>query len=359
MDLTVTRVEANEIAKSTDFQYGNEQAYENLNIILEEFLGHTTNDLIVAGLVCQQRGTPSMNVDLTVGIAYCKSTGKLAHTGSLFGPISISSGGAQDRIDTLEVRLLETDYDQQQRAIKNPVTGSITYQDVYTKTRYELEAQIIAGTEGAGVAPSHTSGWVKVAEIDVDAGESTSILNADIHNCSGGYDTETTSGWTTETAITFRLKTAEEVKALFRTEHDEDGGHTDDIIKDNHIDWGAGAGQVSAADVPIVDAGGLITATEIEAALQELAGAGRTTETIGDSIQDSANIIKNTHIDWGSGAGQVDMDDIPDSTTREALTTTTQTISGLKDFDDGFVVENRISDPGSPVTGQMWFRTDL
>lgn len=32
-------------------------------------------------------------------------------------------------------------------------------------------------------------------------------------------------------------------------------------------------------------------------------------------LADSADIIKNTHIDWGSGAGQVDADDIPESAT--------------------------------------------
>ena len=42
-----------------------------------------------------------------------------------------------------------------------------------------------------------------------------------------------------------------------------------DAVKDTHIDWGTGAGQVSAADMPIADGGGIITATEVEAALQE------------------------------------------------------------------------------------------
>jgi hypothetical protein len=53
-----------------------------------------------------------------------------------------------------------------------------------------------------------------------------------------------------------------------------------DEIKDTMIDWGTGAGQVSAADVPIADAGTRFTGTEVEAALQELAGSGRTTETV-------------------------------------------------------------------------------
>lgn len=42
-----------------------------------------------------------------------------------------------------------------------------------------------------------------------------------------------------------------------------------DVIKKSHIDWGLGADQVSAIDVPISDSGGIITATEVENALQE------------------------------------------------------------------------------------------
>lgn len=44
-----------------------------------------------------------------------------------------------------------------------------------------------------------------------------------------------------------------------------------DGIKDTMVDWGTGAGQVSAADMPIADAGALIAATDVEGALAELA----------------------------------------------------------------------------------------
>jgi hypothetical protein len=46
-----------------------------------------------------------------------------------------------------------------------------------------------------------------------------------------------------------------------------------DGIKDTHIDWGTGAGQVSALDVPIADAGSYFSTDNVEAALQE-SGAG-------------------------------------------------------------------------------------
>ena len=303
-DIRVPRYEANEIAKQEDFDFGNDIEYVNLSIIFNELFGKSTNDIIIDGLSCQQRGTPSMNVDLTKGLSYCISTSKLAHSGSLFGPISITNGGAQDRIDTLEIRLLETDYDQQQRAFKDPVTGDITYQDVYTKTRFEIEAQIINGTEGAGVAPNHTAGWIKIAEIHVDLGETTSILNTDIENCTGGYDTEVTANWTAETAITFRTGSISEFKTLFRTSHDEDGDHTDNIIKTEHIDWGLGGSQVKAINLPIADAGGRIAATEVEAALQEIAGSGRTTETLKSALQRSILTTQGDLLIQGASVGE-------------------------------------------------------
>ncbi len=43
-----------------------------------------------------------------------------------------------------------------------------------------------------------------------------------------------------------------------------------DGINDTHIDFGTGANQVSAVDIPIADAGNYLAATEVEGALQEL-----------------------------------------------------------------------------------------
>lgn len=55
-----------------------------------------------------------------------------------------------------------------------------------------------------------------------------------------------------------------------------------DAIKDTHIDFGTGANQVSAADIPIADTGSNFTATNVETALAELAdtppAAGSDTE---------------------------------------------------------------------------------
>lgn len=75
------------------------------------------------------------------------------------------------------------------------------------------------------------------------------------------FSTDGTMGGNSDTAV----PTEKAVKTYADTKIND----TNDIIKDTHIDWGTGANQVSAVDVPIADAGSIITATEVEGALQE------------------------------------------------------------------------------------------
>lgn len=72
-----------------------------------------------------------------------------------------------------------------------------------------------------------------------------------------------------------------------------------DGINDTHIDFGTGANQVSAADLPIADGGGLITATDVEGALAE-------NRTAIDAIEDNTITSPNGSI---SVAGTVGGDD--------------------------------------------------
>ena len=60
------------------------------------------------------------------------------------------------------------------------------------------------------------------------------------------------------------------IETVLDTHIDDSSIHLDtDTVKDTHVDWGTGASQVSAVDMPIVDSGAKITATEVEGALQE------------------------------------------------------------------------------------------
>jgi hypothetical protein len=52
------------------------------------------------------------------------------------------------------------------------------------------------------------------------------------------------------------------------------------------------------------------------------------------------------HIDWGSGAGEVNVDDVPTSTSKSYLTTGAQNIAGAKTFSAGAVFQNELDTDG-------------
>jgi hypothetical protein len=81
------------------------------------------------------------------------------------------------------------------RQFKDPVTGLITSALTETKSHVHFEFQILKGTGGTGVAPTHTAGWIKVAEVTVPA--SASAINQS--NIKYVQDSAT---WTTEVGNT-------------------------------------------------------------------------------------------------------------------------------------------------------------
>lgn len=81
----------------------------------------------------------------------------------------------------------------------------------------------------------------------------------------------------------------------------------DDYIKDNMIDWGTGANQVSAADMPIADAGNYFSATDVEGALQELGAKVPGTEVIGElpTLNTTAETATLAHTNVVAGSERV------------------------------------------------------
>lgn len=298
---------SNEILRMEDINFVGESSYQNftdlLAILAEQGVASgSTPDLVIAGCLLEHNNL--LTCDLRTGavvsftgyyIASDGTWGFQASAGDLFGvyifedtSVAFDAGGAQDRIDIVEVRPIQEDYNAQSRQFKDPVTGAVTSAVVKTRTHYGFEFQIKKGTEGGSPsAPTHTAGWIKLAEVEVDAAAS-SIVQGDIK------DVRESAGWTTEASHT-----------LYKLIHEfgigdneiKDRHIGDDEIKDGHIDWGTGAGQVGAVDLPIADAGTRITATEVENALQEIVGAGRTTETIKANAADLAKRIKDSVVD--------------------------------------------------------------
>ena len=270
-DLNKINYDSNEIIKFDDMDFGESIKIANLNIILELLLKTSTGkDLILFGLNAQERSTPSMNVDLTIGLGFNLQDSTVLHTGSQLGPIAITNGESSERIDILEAKIVETDYDSQQRAFKDPSTGKVSIQLHDTKTRYTIQTQITKGTAGSGVAPNHTTGWIKLAEITVPVSESTAIYNTNIKNVDSGYESEANTGWTAETTNTIRINTLAYLKDIFRLKHSETGDHNNDVIQQQHIDWGLAGNQVSAEDVPVRDTASNFTSSDIEAVLAEI-----------------------------------------------------------------------------------------
>src|SRR4030042_51429 len=277
--LLTTRFDNNEAAMAEDVQHVEDREIANLETILGELV-NSTSDVIVRGGLVQQRSSPSMNVDISTLLAFCQNTGNISQVGSLFGPLSVDEGDLTARIDLVEIRQKKTAYDSQPRNFRDPSTGNVTTVDTNTKYVYSFEAQVIKGTPGSGIAPNHTVGWIKIAEIHVDANESTAIYTADIFNVTAGRDGEETTLWTAEKAATYRLNSLAFLKTLFRTQHKEDGDHVAAFAKAAHIDFGTGSGQVEAdvvqlgTDVTNTPTGGtstsLIAASFVRAALQEI-----------------------------------------------------------------------------------------
>jgi len=68
-----------------------------------------------------------------------------------------------------------------------------------------------------------------------------------------------------------------------------------DGINDTYLDWGIGSNQISAVDIPIADAGSVITATEVETALQEV--------KLLENYANSPMIVTGGEISEGTNAG--------------------------------------------------------
>lgn len=377
-ELSIQKYSANEIAKASDFNNAEAREIENLHTLFgEEFDvdkgGSAPKHVIIRGLEVEQYGGGTMNVQVRTGEGYYNaSPKKLLHLDSTFGPISVpANGSGNPRIDIIEAQYTTVDYDTQQRAFKDPATGDISYSNMTVKQRSSITFQLKQGTPAASpVAPSTTSGWMKIAQVYVANGAS-SILDANINNVSAGYSGEANTGWSTETDTIFRLKSRLVMKGLFRAKHGELGDHDNDVIRDQHLDWGTGAGQVDSDVMPLGTAitepsgsGGtafsLVAGDYVRVAIQKLVdllgtmtgvhdgkvltrhiGSTQVTQakmandSVGtaqlvnlnvtdaklatDSVTNTkilADAVNDPKIDWGTGANQVDADLMPRGTAK-------------------------------------------
>ena len=213
MKLVQSRWEGNEIVATLDANRNADSLLLNLDVVTNiiEVQGGASSDIIMTGMVVSQATVPNMTVQISAGIAKDVQSNGETLTGELFENVSVaSSDPSQNRRDTVEARRLVEDTTPENRQFKNPITEEITTSSIFTQTDYKTEVQVLAGSPG-GNAPSHTTGWVKIAEILVPAA-STTVINANIYNCDAEGNGLTNTNWTTEVSATYRNGTLREMK---------------------------------------------------------------------------------------------------------------------------------------------------
>lgn len=236
----------NEIIKANDFEFAFENLVTNVSKACQMFL-ESTQDFVINGKVLPDVG---MNVKVSPIFGVCKETG------IPFGRIDTATmeygfeQSATGRIDIIEVKGEWETYDQQQRAFNDPDTDTQTYQYVKTKKLMKPVYQIKQGIEGGSVAPEVDEGWVKLAEVVIQANANT-ITADDIKNITSDVAGESNVGWTTEDDITYNIGYISDVNARFRVQHNADGTHKSNVINAVSLDIGTGTNQINGNILPV------------------------------------------------------------------------------------------------------------
>ena len=203
----------NVMLRADDISTIGQDAYTNLAATLAAVVGGIRgedHDVILSGMFLTH--TTNMTAELSPGIAVSYSGrymtegawGFVASSGDVFvaavgetQSVGFVPGGAASRIDTVEIRPVLIDFKSRFRDFKDPVTGLLSTAPHDTKREYGYEFVVHEGTEGAGVAPDVTPGWVKIAEVVV-AASATSLSQDNFYNVDRSHL------WTTDPEATVR-----------------------------------------------------------------------------------------------------------------------------------------------------------
>jgi len=240
-----TKYHDSEIAKSADFGHTASHPIELLNALIDGENQDVLSSFVFSGLEVQEAGPASMNVKIKAGLAFDRFASKFMHLNTdMTVPVTVSSPG-QERIDTVEIRCREVSADSEVRAFKDPVNSTVQYMNVDTKMLVTIEARCLSGELGSGSAPLVEFGWVKLAEVRVQAG-SGAIYAADIRGITAERDQVQNSAWTVEKTATFRQGSFNALKALLNT-------HTTANITGANAVHGIRQGHTNGFDADTVD----------------------------------------------------------------------------------------------------------
>ncbi|MGP1459508.1 MAG: hypothetical protein ACTTKL_09390, partial [Treponema sp.] len=239
----------NEIMKAHDVAFGYDAAISNIEAALKTILGDRSGDYVIGGVV-KPFGTGILQIAVDPAFIFCQSAGTCAAETEITSPVTLEAADVTfDRIDVIQARALETEFDQQSRMFNDPHSGTKRMRTVPTKKRLKFDVQVKRGENGSETAPKTDEGFVKLAEIRIPAGSQTvtkeMIRNVDSRK-SGGVN----SGWTEDKTKTFNPGSLSEVFSTFLAAHNEDGSHKPKAIKKEHVDFGTSGEQVKGSDIP-------------------------------------------------------------------------------------------------------------
>jgi len=239
----------NEILKAMDFTYGYDQAMHNIAVAMQSVVSGDSGNYVIGGKV-KAYSSGGMNVSIEPIFAFCYSTGAAVAETQTTEPVSFEAADSEnDRIDIVEVRANEVEYEEQKRMFKDPSTSVKTSRTIATKKKIALDVVVKRGSDGSEVAPVADAGFVKIAEVHIGAG-TLNITNDMIKNIDARkYGTEN-SEWTANKTATFNPCHLADVFALLLTTLNEDGTLKNAVVKASHIDFGTESTQVKGSVIP-------------------------------------------------------------------------------------------------------------
>ena len=208
-ELSLVHSNPNQRLEHRDAQITDEQALEALKVAVPLLAGSSSGGIIIRGLEVTATDTPGMCVKIRAGLAALEDNTIVYSSADVEVPIE--DGGTRGRRDTLCVQLVKTPADEESRYVYNPAIKTFSPQNIFTRDNVGLNAQVL---QGQPTAPNNPSGWLKLAEIQVAAGNNQAIESVDIFSVSTVEPGEENASWQADKTATYRLGTLNQISPV-------------------------------------------------------------------------------------------------------------------------------------------------
>ena len=247
MTLETSTVQANEVVKAEDWDFGLTAQVKNIGVALASVL-ESRQSFVIGGKITPYAGG-GLNLSIAPLFGVANSTLNNFLDTSKMEPIPVSPSPGEDRIDIVEAQGEWEEFDQQQRAFMDFETNVQTFQTIATKKRNKVNVRVKAGTPGSVMAPEVSEGWVKLAEIHIQA-DMVDITEDNIKNITADVAGLENTEWTNDKTATYNIGYISDVNQRFRTAHNADGTHKDKSINIKAMAIGTGTNELNGSIIP-------------------------------------------------------------------------------------------------------------